>query len=96
MGTDKQRLAQYCASGRKQVHSWLNPVDAEMFLQILLLQDSWGIRAAPRRSAAARMPTLDHIAKNPRAAPLYRRRSQSCLELRRRASIRLTTLDGSR
>ena len=44
MGIDKQRLAQYCASGRKQVHGWLNPVDAELFLQILLLQDSLGIR----------------------------------------------------
>jgi hypothetical protein len=44
MGIDKQRLAQYCASGRKQVHGWLNPVDAEMFLQILLLQDSLGIQ----------------------------------------------------
>src|SRR4051794_11062965 len=44
MGIDRQRLAQYCASGRKQVHGWLNPVDAEMFLQILLLQDSLGIQ----------------------------------------------------
>ena len=44
MGIDKQRLAQYCATGRKQVHGWLNPVDAEMFLQILLLQDSLGIQ----------------------------------------------------
>ena len=44
MAIDKQRLAQYCASGRKQVHGWLNPVDAELFRQILLLQDSLGIR----------------------------------------------------
>jgi hypothetical protein len=32
MSIDKQRLAQYCASGRMQVHGWLNLVDAEMFL----------------------------------------------------------------
>ena len=44
MSIDKQRLAQYCASGRKQVHGWLNPVDAEMFLQVLLLQDGLGIQ----------------------------------------------------
>ena len=44
MSIDKQRLAKYCASGRKQVHGWLNPVDAEMFLQVLLLQDGLGIQ----------------------------------------------------
>ena len=44
MGIDRQRLVQYCASGRKQVHGWFNPVDAEMFLQILLLQDGLGIQ----------------------------------------------------
>jgi hypothetical protein len=32
MGTDKQRPHSHCASGRKQVHGWLNPVDAQMFL----------------------------------------------------------------
>jgi hypothetical protein len=39
MGTDNSGSHSHCASGRKQVHGWLNPVDAQMFLQILLLQD---------------------------------------------------------
>jgi len=38
-------FAQYCASGRKQVHGWLNPVGwRRCSCRFLLLQDSLGIQ----------------------------------------------------
>jgi Methyltransferase domain len=46
MGAERQELAQYCHSGRNKVHGWLNAVDAELFLQILSLQDRLGIVGA--------------------------------------------------
>jgi hypothetical protein len=46
MSAERLELAQYCHSGRNKVSGWLNAVDAELFLQILLLQDRLGIVGA--------------------------------------------------